>query len=71
MEGTSYTFFTPSDFKHARDLIHVLNEANQTVNPELYQFIGAPLPIAAQLTQATTTTTTTSGTTTAANSSRS
>ncbi|XP_057661976.1 ATP-dependent RNA helicase p62-like isoform X1 [Diorhabda carinulata] len=33
--GTSYAFFTPSNFKHARDLVSVLNETNQVVNPKL------------------------------------
>lgn len=27
--GTSYAFFTPSNFKQAKDLISVLKEANQ------------------------------------------
>lgn len=27
--GTSYAFFTPSNFKQARDLVSVLKEANQ------------------------------------------
>lgn len=27
--GTSYAFFTPSNFKHARELVSVLTEANQ------------------------------------------
>ncbi|XP_074035866.1 ATP-dependent RNA helicase p62 [Leptinotarsa decemlineata] len=33
--GTSYAFFTPSNFKQARDLVSVLTEANQIVNPKL------------------------------------
>lgn len=33
--GTSYAFFTPSNFKQARDLVSVLNESNQVVNPQL------------------------------------
>ncbi|KAL3274894.1 hypothetical protein HHI36_019676 [Cryptolaemus montrouzieri] len=33
--GTSYAFFTPSNYKHARDLISVLTEAKQVVNPKL------------------------------------
>lgn len=33
--GTSYAFFTPSNFKQARDLVSVLKEANQVVNPKL------------------------------------
>uniref|UniRef100_A0A1D1XEY3 RNA helicase n=1 Tax=Anthurium amnicola TaxID=1678845 RepID=A0A1D1XEY3_9ARAE len=33
--GTSYAFFTHENSKQARDLVNVLKEANQTVNPEL------------------------------------
>merc|ERR1712176_1019836 len=33
--GSSYTFFTQEKFKHARDLIKVLQEANQPVPEEL------------------------------------
>uniref|UniRef100_V5GUQ8 RNA helicase n=1 Tax=Anoplophora glabripennis TaxID=217634 RepID=V5GUQ8_ANOGL len=33
--GTSYAFFTPSNFKQARDLVNVLTEAKQIVNPKL------------------------------------
>ncbi|KAL1506831.1 hypothetical protein ABEB36_006121 [Hypothenemus hampei] len=33
--GTSYVFFTPSNSKHAKNLISVLEEAKQQVNPEL------------------------------------
>ncbi|XP_034239978.1 ATP-dependent RNA helicase p62-like isoform X2 [Thrips palmi] len=33
--GTSYAFFTQDNSKQARDLVNVLKEANQTVNPEL------------------------------------
>ncbi|KAG5871721.1 hypothetical protein JTB14_036477 [Gonioctena quinquepunctata] len=33
--GTSYAFFTPSNFKQAKDLVSVLTEANQMVNPKL------------------------------------
>lgn len=29
--GTSYAFFTPSNFKQAKDLVSVLEEANQVV----------------------------------------
>ena len=35
--GTAYTFFTPGNCKQARDLIAVLQEANQVVNPKLMQ----------------------------------
>lgn len=33
--GTSYAFFTQENSKQARDLVQVLKEANQVVNPEL------------------------------------
>lgn len=33
--GTSYTFFTRSNAKQATDLVAVLTEANQTINPKL------------------------------------
>lgn len=35
--GTAYTFFTPGNSKQARDLIEVLQEAKQVVNPKLLQ----------------------------------
>ena len=37
--GTAYTFFTKDDGRHARDLIQVLKEANQIVNPKLYELM--------------------------------
>lgn len=37
--GTSYTFFTVNNAKQARDLVSVLEEANQHVNPKLYNMI--------------------------------
>lgn len=33
--GTSYAFFTPSNYKQAKDLVSVLQEANQVINPKL------------------------------------
>ncbi|XP_071056693.1 ATP-dependent RNA helicase p62-like isoform X2 [Onthophagus taurus] len=33
--GTSYAFFTPNNYKQARDLVSVLQEANQMINPKL------------------------------------
>ncbi|XP_051173542.1 ATP-dependent RNA helicase p62-like isoform X1 [Leptopilina boulardi] len=33
--GTSYAFFTPQNCKQAKDLISVLKEANQIINPKL------------------------------------
>lgn len=35
--GTAYTFFTPGNSKQAGDLVSVLREANQEVNPKLLQ----------------------------------
>lgn len=35
--GTAYTFFTPNNMKQASDLISVLREANQAINPKLIQ----------------------------------
>ncbi|XP_066991386.2 uncharacterized protein [Anabrus simplex] len=40
--GTSYTFFTPSNSRQARDLISVLREANQFVNPQLEELARRP-----------------------------
>lgn len=34
-KGTSYAFFTPSNSRQAKDLVSVLTEANQVVNPQL------------------------------------
>jgi superfamily II DNA/RNA helicase len=33
--GTSYAFFTPQNGRQAKDLINVLREANQIINPKL------------------------------------
>ncbi|KAK7789668.1 hypothetical protein R5R35_011442 [Gryllus longicercus] len=33
--GTSYAFFTPGNSRQARDLVSVLREANQSINPKL------------------------------------
>ncbi|KAA0706057.1 putative ATP-dependent RNA helicase DDX5 [Triplophysa tibetana] len=35
--GTAYTFFTPNNMKQAQDLVSVLREANQAINPKLIQ----------------------------------
>lgn len=35
--GTAYTFFTPANMKQAVDLMSVLKEANQAINPKLTQ----------------------------------
>jgi len=37
--GTAYTFFTQSNAPKAKDLIEVLKEANQVVNPKLYEMV--------------------------------
>lgn len=37
--GTAYTFFTPNNIKQASDLISVLREANQAINPKLLQLV--------------------------------
>ncbi|XP_043353379.1 probable ATP-dependent RNA helicase DDX5 isoform X1 [Dermochelys coriacea] len=37
--GTAYTFFTPNNIKQVSDLISVLREANQAINPKLLQLI--------------------------------
>lgn len=37
--GTAYTFFTPNNIKQVNDLISVLREANQAINPKLLQLI--------------------------------
>ena len=34
---TAYTFFTQKDGKNASDLIGILKEANQVVNPQLFE----------------------------------
>ncbi|XP_078286469.1 putative ATP-dependent RNA helicase DDX17 isoform X1 [Rhinoraja longicauda] len=38
-KGTAYTFFTPGNVKQARELIKVLEEANQAINPKLLQLV--------------------------------
>jgi len=38
-KGTSYTFFTLNNAKSAQDLIKVLEEAGQEVNPKLYHLV--------------------------------
>jgi ATP-dependent RNA helicase DDX5/DBP2 len=40
-EGTSYTFFTPKNGWKATDLIKVLVEAKQIVNPKLAELAQA------------------------------
>ncbi|XP_061740570.1 probable ATP-dependent RNA helicase DDX17 [Nerophis ophidion] len=38
-KGTAYTFFTPGNIRQARDLLRVLEEARQAVNPKLLQLV--------------------------------
>ena len=37
--GNAYTFFTSSNAKQAKELIEVLREANQSINPKLYDMM--------------------------------
>lgn len=39
--GTAYTFFTNGNAKQAKDLIGVLKEANQHINPKLHSLAEA------------------------------
>lgn len=38
-KGTAYTFFTPGNLRQARDLVRVLAEARQAINPKLLQLV--------------------------------
>ncbi|XP_034448989.1 probable ATP-dependent RNA helicase DDX17 isoform X2 [Hippoglossus hippoglossus] len=38
-KGTAYTFFTPGNLRQARELIRVLEEARQAINPKLLQMV--------------------------------
>ena len=38
--GTSYTLFTPGNAPKAKDLVSVLSEAKQVVNPKLTKLVG-------------------------------
>ena len=38
--GTSYTLFTPQNAPKAKDLVSVLTEAKQVVNPKLQELVG-------------------------------
>lgn len=40
--GTAYAFFTPANAHKASDLIQVLEEAKQVVNPKLYELSRNP-----------------------------
>lgn len=37
--GTAYTFFTHSNAKQAKELVEVLREANQVINPKLFEMM--------------------------------
>ncbi|KAL5112730.1 putative ATP-dependent RNA helicase DDX5 [Taenia crassiceps] len=39
-KGTAFTFFTPKNYKQAGDLVDILEEAGQQVNPELLRMAG-------------------------------
>ncbi|KAI8898559.1 P-loop containing nucleoside triphosphate hydrolase protein, partial [Globomyces pollinis-pini] len=39
--GTAYTFFTSDNFKQARDLVKILDEAKQVVEPKLREIARA------------------------------
>lgn len=48
--GTAYTFFTAANARFAKELIAILEEAGQKVNPELAAMgKGAPTPLAGKL----------------------
>uniref|UniRef100_A0A672ZW00 RNA helicase n=1 Tax=Sphaeramia orbicularis TaxID=375764 RepID=A0A672ZW00_9TELE len=38
-KGTAYTFFTPGNLRQARELVRVLEEARQAINPKLLQLV--------------------------------
>uniref|UniRef100_A0A8C7GV90 RNA helicase n=1 Tax=Oncorhynchus kisutch TaxID=8019 RepID=A0A8C7GV90_ONCKI len=40
-KGTAYTFFTPGNLRQARDLVRVLEEARQAINPKLLQLVNS------------------------------
>uniref|UniRef100_A0A8C6LC81 RNA helicase n=1 Tax=Nothobranchius furzeri TaxID=105023 RepID=A0A8C6LC81_NOTFU len=42
-KGTAYTFFTPGNLRQARDLVRVLEEARQAINPKLLQLVDSGL----------------------------
>ena len=37
--GTAYSFFTSSNSKQAKELIEILKEANQKIEPRLYEMM--------------------------------
>lgn len=40
-KGTAYTFFTPGNLRQARELVRVLEEARQAINPKLLQLVDS------------------------------
>uniref|UniRef100_A0A1B6DGM6 RNA helicase n=2 Tax=Clastoptera arizonana TaxID=38151 RepID=A0A1B6DGM6_9HEMI len=42
--GTAYAFFTPTNVKHAGELVAVLTEANQMINPKLMEMANSSRP---------------------------
>lgn len=38
-KGTAYTFFTPGNGRQARELVRVLEEARQAIDPKLLQLV--------------------------------
>ncbi|XP_076585652.1 putative ATP-dependent RNA helicase DDX17 [Chaetodon auriga] len=40
-KGTAYTFFTPGNLRKAQDLVRVLAEARQAINPKLLQLVDS------------------------------
>uniref|UniRef100_A0AAY4DDM4 RNA helicase n=1 Tax=Denticeps clupeoides TaxID=299321 RepID=A0AAY4DDM4_9TELE len=40
-KGTAYTFFTPGNLRQARELVRVLEEARQAINPKLLQLLDS------------------------------
>lgn len=38
-KGTAYSFFTSSNSKQAKELVEVLKEANQVIDPKLYEMM--------------------------------
>lgn len=47
--GTSYTFFTSESEKQADELVKVLKDAKQEINPQLLQFVRRPQSVEGQV----------------------
>lgn len=39
LKGESYTFFTENDSRHAKQLVSILEEAKQEINPQLKKWV--------------------------------